>query len=120
LTSWGPLSFSGRKEEKRRRMGWALRVPMHVDLTGPLCPLPRSVSWEPCPSKEVPHCPQIQTSNVFRVHKKRIPDKYCWMSPGRHTHANTKAEVSSPAPLSFRAPPPPRSPYGMGFPPQPH
>jgi hypothetical protein len=21
LTSWGPLSFSGRKEEKRRRMG---------------------------------------------------------------------------------------------------
>jgi hypothetical protein len=43
---------------------------MHVGLTGPLCTLPRPESWEPCPSKNVPHCPQTQTSNVLRVHKK--------------------------------------------------
>jgi hypothetical protein len=43
---------------------------MHVGLTSPLCPLARPESWEPCPSKEVPHCPQTQTSNVLRAHKK--------------------------------------------------
>jgi hypothetical protein len=32
-------------------------------------PLTRSKSREPCP-KEVPHCPQIPTSNVLRVHEK--------------------------------------------------
>jgi hypothetical protein len=48
----------------------AATVRMHVGLTGPLCPLPRPESWQPCPSKLVPHCPQTQTSNVLRVHKK--------------------------------------------------
>jgi hypothetical protein len=45
-------------------------VLMHVGLTGPLCRLPRPESWEPCPSKKVPHYPQTQTSNVLRVHEK--------------------------------------------------
>jgi hypothetical protein len=39
-------------------------------LTGPLCPLTRPQSREPCPSEEVPHCPQTQTSNVLRVQEK--------------------------------------------------
>jgi hypothetical protein len=39
-------------------------------LTGPLCPLTRSKSWEPCPLKEVTDRPQTQTSNVLRVQEK--------------------------------------------------
>jgi hypothetical protein len=71
-------------------MGRAFTVPMHISLTSPLCPL-----------------------NVLRVHKqKRIPDKYAWVSPGFHTHANPRVEVSSPAPLSLKVPqkmkPPPQ------------
>jgi hypothetical protein len=39
-------------------------------LSGPLCPLPTSKSWQPCPFKKVPYRPQTLTSNVFRVQKE--------------------------------------------------
>jgi hypothetical protein len=63
-------SYPAQPPKNRISMGRALAVLRHVGLTGPLCPLPRPTSWEPCPSTAVSHCPHTQTSSVLRVHKK--------------------------------------------------
>jgi hypothetical protein len=42
----------------------------HRPLTGPLHTLARPKSQEPCPSEEVPDCPQTQASNVLRVQEE--------------------------------------------------
>jgi hypothetical protein len=78
-------------------------VLMHVGRTGSLCPLPRPKSWEPCPSKEVPHCPQTQTSNVLRVHKKGSQINMPECHQGSHS-CKRKGWGFLPSPVIFQSP----------------
>jgi hypothetical protein len=90
---------------------------MHVGLTGPLCPLPRPESWEPCPSKEVPHCPRLRLLMSLRSIKKgsQINMPECHQG---FTLMQTQGLRFPPQPRYLSNPPPPkrssppRSPYG--------